>query len=270
MNLFDPAANDPLSQISEENLDPNVNYLEELTKPGAKFDRSKYKDEKEMYEAIAKGKIVGDRYIDHFKTRHDELKDDYKKLSDAYNAGPRLQELIDQIKQTQMSKQQTSNPEITPYTANEKENVPSLDPKELEKLISNKISEYEMNKRQLENANTVKNKLLEKYGPSYQTTLKNQIDSLGLTEDFANEIAKTHPTVFFKTFGLDTPSKDNNFQAPPVSNSRNDNFSPTGNKRTYSYYQKIRKESPNEYRSARIQDQMFKDASALGDSFFDT
>lgn len=263
MNLFSPDSND-LEQLND---DPNISsYLEELTKPGGKFDKTKYKDEKEMYEAIAKGKYVGDNYIEHFKNRHDELKDDYKKLSDAYNAGPQLQELIDQIRS-----KQTNQPDSDPtLNANDDNKVPStLDPKELESLINSKISEHEITKKQLENANLVKNKLQEKFGKNYQTALKQQIESMGLTEDFANQIARTHPQVFFKTFGLDQVPDNTNFQSPPTSSRRNDNFSPEGNKRTFSYYQKMRKEQPELYRSARIQDQMFKDAAMLGEAFQD-
>jgi hypothetical protein len=50
---------------------------------------------------------------------------------------------------------------------------------------------------------------------------------------------------------------------------RSDSFAPKSDKRTYSYYENMRKTNPNLYLDPKISIQMDKDAQALGEAFFD-
>lgn len=259
MTLFNtPNPDEPNIQI-----DPNIDPLELLTAPGGKFDRTKYASEAEMYKDIAKGKVLADQYIDHMKGRHDELRTDYTRMREEYNAGPKLKELIDQY-----SAQQSNNQGITP-PADDVTPV-SFNPKDIEAMLELKLSQREQQKTEEANYKFVESKLTEHYGSQYQSVLKQQVDQLGLDKDFVNELARKHPNVLFKTLGLDGAKTDNNlFQAPIQSSQRRDPFAPSTPKRTNAYYQKLRKEQPAVYRSPKIQDQMFKDAAELGDAFQD-
>ena len=255
MNLLDTNQDDQPQIPSDQ--DP----LEILTAPGGKFDRSKYASEQDMYKAIARGKVEGDLYIDHFKQRHDELREDYKKLRDEYNAGPSLKELIDQFKSAQ-----ESNNDRTPIV-NDKSDT--LDLEKYQELVRQEIARNKQQDREEQNYSTVQAKLIEQYGPNYASTLKQQISSLGLSADFVNDLARKHPQVLFKTLGLDSQRSAETFQTPPQSTNRSDPFSQSAPKRTWSYYQKIRQTDPNRYRDPKTQDQMFKDAAALGEAFQD-
>ncbi len=257
MNLLDTNQNDPVQ------IDPQKDYLEELTRPGGKFDKTKYQSEADMYKAIARGKVEGDLYIDHMKARQDELRQDYTRMREEYNAGPKLQELIDRF----ASQQQHSNSENTLAPNDVK--PPVYDPKEIESLVEAKLSHVEQQRKEAANYKLVESKLTEQYGPNYQPVLKQQIDQLGLEPDFVNELARKHPSVLFKTLGLDGQKQTDSFQAPPQSSIRRDPFAPSTTKRTNAYYQEMRKKNPTLYRDPKTQDQMFKDALALGEAFQD-
>lgn len=233
-------------------IDPNKNYLEELVGEGRKFKSP---------EELAKGKYESDLYVDHLKKRLDEMREDYIRLDTDYKSRAKLEELIDQLK----GNQQLASNENNHSTVNEVK--PAVDFKEVESLVSSKIMEHESNKREQENFNSVKVKLKERYGDNYQFFLKQQMESLGLKEDFVNDLAKKHPQVLFRTLGLDQPVQKETFDAPMRSTNR---FAPTTpQKRTWSYYDKMRKEQPKLYYDPKTQVQMHKDATSLGDEFKD-
>lgn len=254
MNLLDDT-----NQTDQVQIDENKDYLAELTGPGGKFDRTKYQSDADMYKAIAKGKAHSDLYVDHLKARHDELRTDWSKMREEYNAGPKLKELIDQL----AAKQHTN---VEPPERND--DKPVFDPTQIESLVEAKLSQAEQKRKEEANYKMVESKLKESLGVNYQQVLKQQVDQLGLDKDFINDLARKHPQVLFKTLGLDQQAKEN-FQTPPQSSQRRDPFAPNTPKRTNAYYQKMRKEQPSLYRDPKIQDQMFKDALALGDEFND-
>lgn len=245
--------NESLLDLSEtQTADPNKSYYEQLVGEGLKF-----KDN----EALARGKWESDLYVKHLEKRLDEAREDYMNLREEYNAGPKLRELIDQLSTTQ--------PPQSRITQSNEENKPvEFDLSQVESLVAKKVQEIESSKKQSENFRTVQNKLKERFGDNYSAVLKQQVESLGLTPEFADSLAKQHPAVFMKTFGLEDQPKRESFQAPPRS-VQSDNFTPSTNKRTWSYYQKMRKEQPDLYRDQKTQVQMHKDALELGDAFQD-
>lgn len=248
MNLLDDT-----NQNDQIQIDQNKNYLDELVGEDKKF---------KTVEDLARGKAEADMYIDHFKGLHDNLREDYKRLKSEYDAGPSLKELIDQFKSSKESN--NDNTQIV----NEDKSV-TLDSAKIEELIRNQIQQTKQTDTEEQNYNLVQAKLIEMYGPNYANTLKQQISQLGLTADFVNDLARKHPNVLFKTLGLDGQRQTETFQAPPKSTNQIDHFGSNTPKRTWSYYEKIRKTEPTRYFDPKTQDQMFKDAVALGDSFND-
>lgn len=247
-------------QTPQTNIDPNKSYLKEYISEGGKFHDPNVEI---AYEKLAKGKFEADNYIKHLESRLDEMRKDYLSLNDEYKSRARLEELADRLANQQLtSSDSTSN-------ANEV-NTPPLDPKLVESLVSNKLKEYEINKRQEENFELVRSKLKERFGSNYQHVVKEQSESLGLTEDFVNNLARTQPNALFKLFNVDaTPNPNNNFQAPPTPSQRSDNFAPKTPKRTWSYYQNMKKTDAKTYYDPKTQTQMYKDAMDLGEEFED-
>lgn len=242
------------------NTDPNKNYLNDYINEGGKF----HDPNKDLaLEKLAKGKFEADNYIKHLESRLDDMRKDYLNLDSEYKSRARLEELADRL----ADKQLTSS-DNTP-NANEV-NTPQLDPKLVESLVSNKLKEYEISKRQEDNFELVRSKLKERFGPNYQHVIKEQSENLGLTEDFVNNLARTQPNALFKLFNVDaTSSPNNNFQAPPTSSQRSDSFAPKTPKRTWTYYQNLKKTDYKTYSDPRTQTQMYKDAMELGEEFED-
>lgn len=243
--------NDNLLDNSNQEI---KDYLTELVGEGKKFKDA---------ETLAKAKYDSDLYIRTLERQKDELRDDYLKMREESMSQAKLKELIDQLE----AKQKSST--ITPNVPDQDVQKPQpFDPKELESLVSKSIQAHEMTKTQEQNFNFVKTKLKEKFGDNYQAPLKQQVDNLGLTEDYVNEMARKFPNAFLKTLGFDGPAPDNKFQSPP--RSEVSGFAPvTQQDRTWSWYQNLKKSDPKAYHDPKIAVQMHNDAIRLGERFKD-
>jgi len=246
---------DSILDVDQTQQEKPKSFYETYVGEGKKFKTN---------EDLAEAKWNSDHYIKTLEMQKDELRKDYLKLREDYEARAKLEELIDQL---QKAPKPTTNNEYTPPVNVDK---PGFDPKQLDSLVSSKIQEHEASKKQQENFQAFKEKLKERYGTNYSNVLKEQIDELGITEEFANNLAKSNPTVFYKTFGLDEPVQQQNFQTPPKSTRISDNFNQKGSqKRTWSYYQELKKKDPRIYYDPKIAVQMEKDIQELGEAFMD-
>jgi len=232
-------------------VDPQKNYLEELVGEGKKFKSS---------EELARGKYESDLYIKTLERTRDEQRQDYLRLDADYKSRASLEELIDQLS----TQKQTQSSESPPAKADQ----PTFDPKQIESLLDNKLQQYEVGKAQQANIQTVQSKLIERFGNNYQNAVKEQIQTLGLTSEDFEMMARTRPTVLIRALGLDQPVTPQPFQAPVKSNQA---FAPTGpNKRNLSYYDKMRRDNPKQYHDPKTVVQMHNDAIYLGKEFDDT
>lgn len=239
--------------LDDTPVDSTKNYLEELVGEGKKF-----KD----HEALARGKYESDTYIKTLEGRLDELREEYRQLREDSTARAKLGDLIDQMKDTRLA----SN---DPPPVKEVQKEPTYDLKQIESLVYSKIQEQETSKKEQENLNSVLGRLKERYGDNFMNSYKQQRENLGLTPEFANDLAKKHPSVFIKTFGLEAERREN-FQAPPRGNIRSDNFKPTApQQKTWSYYQELKKTKPDLYYDKKTAVEMHNSAIELGDAFMD-
>ncbi len=245
---------DSLFEVDPNQIDPTKDYLQELVGEGKKFKTP---------QDLARGKYEADNYVKTLTIKLDEMRADYQKLDADYKARAKLEELIDQLDK---SKQPiTSNNE--PVKDVQK---PEIDPKQIETLVDTQIKRNKLLEKEAENFKQVKDKLRERFGSNYQSSLSEQIDSLGLTVDDMNALAKKSPTAFFKTLGLDQPQQTDQFQTPPRTSQRNDSFAPKGGpERTWSYYQDLKKKDRNLYYDPKTNIQMVKDHERLGERFED-
>ena len=249
MNILDNTNQNDQIKI---NADPNKNYVEELVGEGKKF---------KSIEDLARGKYEADQYVEHMKQRMDELRQDYTKLYETHNAGPSLKETLDQYMAELKQSHGTNQP-----SGQDDKSVP-LDEAKLNELVKQHIAANKQLEAEENNARMVESKLRETYGDNYKSIVSQQISQQGMTADFFNQLARQHPNVLMKTLGLDGQQNRETFQAPIGSSQRAD---PSArNKRTESFYDKMRRERPMEYRNPKIQDQMFKDIQEQGDSYFD-
>lgn len=237
-------------------VDENVNYLEQLV-----GDNKKFKDVNDL----AKGKARSDEYIRLLESRLDALRDDYLKVREENVAGPKLQELLDRLEAKEQELASRSNTQIP----NEVNQQPTLDLTKIDSLVSDRLEKFQQTQKQAENYRQVESKLSERFGNNYKSVLKDQAKQLGLSDDEVNSMARNNPKLFFKTFDVETRQGET-FQAPPRSVQRSDNFAPQSQKRTWSYYENLRKQNPVAWVSdPKIRIQMDKDAQTLGEAFYD-
>ena len=251
MTLFDDGSDDNQPAVTPDKA------FEALTGPGGKYDRTKYKSEEEMYKAMAFGKFEADRTIEIRNRTEDQLREDYKKLREEYNAGLSLKEIRDQI--ASLKEQQT------PVTPQGIEQQSVFDETKAMTMVQQALQQAKASETAESNQRMVESKLQEAYGPDYKRALKQKVSELGLTEDFVNGLARSHPKVLFKTLELDQVGEK--FMSPPTSTHRVDPKS--GAKRTWSYYDKMRKEDPDRYNDPKTKTQMVEDYRVLGEAFED-
>lgn len=245
MDLFD-----------QDKAEPTIDDTDQI--PDKYLER--FKDAEK--EAVIREKYKTDRYAESLTQRLDEMREDYLKLREEHMARASLQELVDRLAAGQLT-----SSDDTP--ANEDNDKPTIDLTKIDELVEQKLTQKELERKQTDNFNQVKKKLTERFGRNYQEVLKEQQETLGLSDEYVNSIAKSSPRAFFKLMGLDEEAKDNTFTSPPPSRTRSDSFAPRVEKRTWAYYEKMRKEQPKVYYSPKTQVQMHKDREELGQEFED-
>lgn len=244
-----------LDQNHNPSLDDNKNWYEELVGENKKFKSN---------EDLAKGKAEADRFIEVLTREKAELRNDYLKLREEAATQAKLQDLIDRLEKNPNRNSDDSN--IPPE---DKRETPSYDPKEVQSLVQKTILETDKLKKETENFNFVHGKLREQFGNSVNNVLQERMNTLGLSDEDITSLAKKSPQAFFNTLGIQQQGQ-NDFQTPPRSSQRSDNFSPNAKKRTLSYYEELKKTNPRMYLDPKIAVQMDKDAQELGKDFFDT
>ncbi len=220
---------------------------------------NKWKDKSK--EEILAAKVESDLFIKTQNARFDDIRSDYLKLREESQAKASLEELI--ARQEKL----LTNPEIIPDTHRDDVNQPSLKPEDIDSLLEQKLSAREQLRKETDNLNIVKAKLKEQFGDNVSTVLKQRMDTLGLDQAFTDELAKKHPSVFMKTFGLDQQVRQDGFNPPPRSIQRQDSFAPKIQRRDWNYYQELKKSNPRLYLDPKISVQMHQDALEQGDAF---
>jgi hypothetical protein len=218
---------------------------------------NKWKDK--SLDEVIKAKVESDLFIKSQNARMDDLRNDYLKLREESTTKASLQDLI--ARQEQL----LANPDKAVITQTE-ETKPSFKPEDIEALLEQKFTQREKTNKQTENFNFVKAKLKEQFGDKASEVLKQRMDTLGLDQAFTDDLARSHPQVFLKTFGVEETYRQQD-TAPPRSSQRQTSFAPTVQKRDWNFYQEMKKTNPRMYLDPKIAIQMHNDAIALGSDF---
>lgn len=218
---------------------------------------AKWKDKPQ--EELLAAKAEADVYIETLKTRFDDLSKDYLELKEREKTGMQLKELLDRLDNP--NKQEDTNPDT-----DRNQVQPGMKPEDIEKLVNDRLTAHQRAQRQNENLSAMQAKLREQFGSDYQNAYKQRLDSLGLTPEFADDLAKNHPTVFVRTFGLDQQPTQSS-PTLPRSSQRPTTFAPQTQKRDWKYYQDMKKNDPRMYLDPKIAVQMHNDMMELGSEF---
>lgn len=221
---------------------------------------TKWKDKPQ--DELLNAKAESDLYIKTLTSRLDDLKADYLKLREEHQTSAQLKDLVDRLEKERSGIQTTQTIHEKPTDTT----VPSIKPEDISKLISEEINRNRTIEKQTENFATVQRKLREQFGDNYHSAYKQRLDTLGLTQEFADDLARNHPAVFFKTFELDS-SRSDTFHTPPKTQQRPSTFAPKAQRRDWNYYQELKKNDPRLYLDPKIAVQMHNDMMELGSDF---
>lgn len=236
-----------------EHIDQDKDYLAELVGEDKKFKDTK---------ALARGKAEADSYVKILERNLDEMREEFRKARADAEARANLEDLIKGLKEPASS-------EHTPK-ANDESTAPKYNPDDVKKAARLEFLLLQDEQKKQTNLELVQSKLKERYGNNFPNALEEQRKNLGLSTDHVNTLAKESPQAFFRLMGLDQEKREDQFQAPPRNQQRSDNFAPKGSeKRTWSYYKKLRQSNPNAFLDPKINIQMQKDAMELGAAFND-
>lgn len=226
----------------------DVDYLAELTAPGGKFDRAKYKSEQEMYQAIAKGKVYSDRTIENKNKDFDELREDALKWRADSVAKERFEEYV------KNHNTPSKDDDATPNASQ----VQNFDPNKIEEILEQKIQKMKIQEKEEANLDKVDTLLKNRFGENAKTELRERMNTLNLSQDDLRYLAKKSPEAVMNALGL-TPQQDMSYQAPMRGTVRSDSFKPESTVRDALYWEKMRQTVPKEYFSQKNSVQRLKD-----------
>lgn len=254
MSLFD-------QEQKPSTFDESKNYLEEITAPGAQFDRTKYKTDAELLAALAKKAAHGDHFIAQRNKDFDQLREDHLALRAEAKAAEKFEEFYQKM---------TNKEPVLPKEPKEEDRLPTafIDESTIDQLIAKRFSEKEAHDREQANLAEVDRRVTERFGNNAQAVISERMKTLGLSIDDAKFIAKKSANALLNALGLnEVPQQQVDM---PRSSVRSDNFSPTGGtKRTASYWENLRKTDPKKYFSPENNIQRMKDIDELGEDFDD-
>jgi hypothetical protein len=238
-------------------IDPNRDWLEEYVGEGKKFRDA---------ADLARGKAHSDVFIARLQKEMEGLR---QELSTRL----KLEEFMDRMN----SKNSTvGNEQITQTTATATSdgtaNNPALSPDDIEKVVEQKLRAKEQELRTQQNLSMTKEKLQEAFGENYAAELENRVSTLGLSKDLVNQLAKTEPRALFAMLGLTGQQQARQQELLPSAPRGSVNTASMGlaapAEKTYKDYEKLRKQNPGEYWSAKVQSDMHRQALKLGERFY--
>lgn len=212
-------------------------------------------------QALAKKGIHADNHIKVLEARLDELRKDYLKQTEDSQSRATLEDLVKKLETIPQQPASNTQPPVKEVRE------PTIDMNELDKRFDTRLQQYEAEKKAVENANLVRTKLKERFGDNYSPLVKQQIDELGWTADDFDNMARKSPTAVLRALGVDQQRSDN-FQAPPRGTSSFGSGKPEI-KKTWTYYQGLKKENPRLYHDPKTTNEMTEMAIRYGDDFYD-
>lgn len=227
----------------------DTDYLAELTKPGGKFDRTRYATEVEMYQAIAKGKYEADKTIVVKNEQFDQLREDSLKWREEALAKANLEEYANRMNQN-------TNSTNTPVDTR-----PQLDAAQITELAKKEalsaIQQLELQRKQDANFAQVETKLRERFGEKSKQVFHERMNALNLTVEDAKAIAAKSPEALINALNLN--SAPTSYDNLPRSSSNSDSFRPSATVRDAIFYEDLRRDKPKEYFSEKVSVQRIKD-----------
>lgn len=237
-------------------IDPTRDWLGEYVGEGKKF-----KDAADL----ARGKAHSDVFIARLQKEMDGLRQEL-------NTRLKLEEFMDRMnsKNSTVGNEQATQTAAT-ASSDGTANTSALSPDDIEKVVEQKLRAKEQELVTQQNLRMTKEKLQEAFGENYAAELESRVNALGLSKDLVNQLAKAEPKALFAMLGL-TGQQTRQQELLPSSPRSSVNTASMGlaapAEKTYREYEKLRKQNPGEYWSAKVQSEMHRQAMKLGERFY--
>lgn len=205
---------------------------------------------------LAKAVLEKDRFIEQLKGENAEMRTEVQKQEYAKELLSKIQE------KAATSEREPEKPRNT--DGDQRGNQSSVG--DIESLVEKAVTAREAKRTAEQNMSVANSEVIKLYGDEEKARLmvRQKAKELGLPLEKLQEIASQSPTAFVSLVG-GTPSKSStsggtvNTAAQPNNNSgvRNNQF-----------YQELRRKNKSQYFSQKVQLQMMKDRTELGEKFF--
>jgi hypothetical protein len=253
-----------MSVFSEDQVTPvaqseQVSAFEEPTSPSVLGDLvgegRKFND----VEALARGKLEADRFIEQMKQENASLKTDLEKQ--AYRLG-----VENQLKETaSVSTAELSDPNNLSGTSNTADTQFSSSEADIESLVEQTLKKRELEGVAKNNIAVVESELEKAYGTEAAAAVQQKANELGLPMSELQGMAAKSPSAFMQLMGKPAP-----VSSPLVQGSIRTEGSTmqASSEKDFGYYQKLRRENSTLYYKPSTQRAMMADADRMGDKFY--
>lgn len=219
----------------------NQSVIEQLVGEGKKFKDA---------EALARGKMEADTYIETLKK---ELAAKEAELAKQNHAAELLEELRRSKAKEHTPDDDDGAPQNRDNTKSDKGDV------DFKALVKEVLSEQDTEQRVAKNVALVNETLTKMWGDKAQDQLKAKAAELGVSMDFLKSTAGTSADAFFRLIGEKAKVDELKFESSSV---RTESL-PSSGEKTWEYYQKLRKENPQLYRSNKIQQEIIENWESI-------
>lgn len=253
MSVFSDGQVTPVAQSEqvssfEEPTSPSV--LGDLVGEGRKFND---------VEALARGKLEADRFIEQMKQENAALKTDLEKQ--AYRIGVETQ-----LKETaSVSTAELSDPNNLSGTSNAAGTQSSSSEADIESLVEQTLKKRELEGVAKNNIAVVESELEKAYGTEAAAAVQQKANELGLPMSELQGMAAKSPSAFMQLMGKAAP-----VSSPLVQGSIRTEGSTmqASSEKDFGYYQRLRRENSTLYYKPSTQRAIMADADRLGDKFY--
>jgi len=215
-------------------------------------------------EVLAKGKLEADSYVTQLEEQNRQLREDLGKNDYA-------SQVLDAIKGKAADTSTAKDFEADTNIAGVKEDgtPPTLGEDELKSLVEKALLERESKKSTEQNLKQVEETLKGQYGDNLGQALQSKANELGLSMGRMEQLASESPTAFLALFGDNKQQNTRGSMLHSTINTEGANMQ-SSTERNWSYYQKLRRENPNEYFTPKVQQQLMQDRIKMGERFGNT
>jgi len=255
-----------MSVFSEDQVTPatqseQVSAFEEPTSPSVLGDLvgegRKFND----VEALAKGKLEADRFIEQMKNENATLKADLEKQAYKLGVTTKMEEMASATP-TELLDPNNNNNGGTSNATNTQLNSSEAN---IESLVEQTLKRREQESSAKNNIAIVESELEKAYGTEASSAVKQKASELGLPMNELQGMAAKSPAAFMQLMGKSAPQS-----SPMVQGSIRTEGSTmqASSEKDFGYYQKLRRENSSQYYKPSTQRAMMADAERLGDNFY--